>query len=206
MWKLSPGSGSLSNRKNGDKASPDCFSAITRRPSGTKVRRLGFTLVELLVVVVVIGLLAAIALPNFITAQAKAKETSVRGNMHTAQIAAESYATDYGGNYPTAMDAAYESYLPGGGNDGSTPGNKLVNPFNNQTGYPNLGPGLTSTQITSIRTSAGYVVQGGAVGIEYDYVAGQYTDGYAIIGARGDGTAVSGTNVTNTLVLSNFGS
>ncbi|MBX9689374.1 MAG: prepilin-type N-terminal cleavage/methylation domain-containing protein, partial [Candidatus Obscuribacterales bacterium] len=65
-----------------------------------KLRKIkGFTLVELLVVVVIIGILAAIALPNFIGAQKKAKAAAIKGNMRTIQIASESFATDQGGAY-----------------------------------------------------------------------------------------------------------
>lgn len=77
-------------------------------------RSCGFTLVELLVVVVIIGLLAAIALPNFIGAQQKAKAASVRGNMHTTQIASEAYATDSGAIYAPAA-VLLLPYYPGGG-------------------------------------------------------------------------------------------
>ena len=61
----------------------------------------GFTLIELMVVVVIIGILAAIAIPNFISMQKRAKEASVKNNMHTLQLAAEDFSTLTEGIYAT---------------------------------------------------------------------------------------------------------
>jgi len=64
----------------------------------------GFTLVELMIVVVIVGILAALAIPNFIAMQARAKEASVKGNMHRFQMSSEDYAMTHEGVY--AQDAA----------------------------------------------------------------------------------------------------
>lgn len=63
----------------------------------------GFTLIELLVVITIIGILAAIALPNYIKAKDKAREAEVKANVHSIQISLERYAVDHGGQYPKML-------------------------------------------------------------------------------------------------------
>ncbi len=59
-----------------------------------------FTLIELMIVIVIIGILVSIALPNFVAMQDRAKISSVKSNMRAYQIMLEIYAIDFGGIYP----------------------------------------------------------------------------------------------------------
>ena len=68
-------------------------------------RRGAFTLIELLIVVAIIAILAAIAVPNFLEAQVRAKVSRVKADLRTIATGLESYAVDYN-RYPP-NDGAY---------------------------------------------------------------------------------------------------
>src|SRR5438093_13339612 len=59
----------------------------------------GFTLVELLVVMLILGLLAAIAIPAFFNQRDKARDAQAKTYARTAETAAETIATDNDGAY-----------------------------------------------------------------------------------------------------------
>lgn len=63
----------------------------------------GFTIIELLVVIVIIGILVALALPNLFAAQARGRDTERKNELSNAQKALETYFGD-NGSYPATLD------------------------------------------------------------------------------------------------------
>ena len=90
----------------------------------------GFTLIELMIVVAVIGLLAAMAIPNYVNLRDHAKEAGTRSNAHTLQLATEDFAVSNEGIYSVAA-GDLTPLLPGAG--------LMVNPFTNAVSEPQFG-------------------------------------------------------------------
>jgi prepilin-type N-terminal cleavage/methylation domain-containing protein len=79
------------------------------------MRRKGFTLVEIMIVVAIIGLLAAIAIPNFIKARDTARKNACIANLKTVQGAIQVWAIDTnaaaGSTAPTLATLVSSGYL-----------------------------------------------------------------------------------------------
>jgi len=136
----------------------------------------GFTLIELMVVIVIIAILAAVALPNFMGATEKARESAVRSAVKTIQTAIEMYATEHSGTYTSDLNE-YTAYLPGNAFPKS--------PATNQNYV--LGQNIFDATHTGLTQNPTEPAKQYAITFEYDAVTNSYT--------------LKGYNRTNTTVI-----
>ena len=68
------------------------------------MKRRGFTLIELMVVIAIIIILAAVAIPNYLNMTARAKKSRISSDFASLATALESYNTDWG-HYPAVTTA-----------------------------------------------------------------------------------------------------
>jgi prepilin-type N-terminal cleavage/methylation domain-containing protein len=86
------------------------FSSSSQRPGLTIQDESGFSLIELLVVILVISILAAIAVPSFAAQKGKAQDAQAKELARTAETTAELIGTDNGGEYEHVSTTELNKY------------------------------------------------------------------------------------------------
>jgi general secretion pathway protein G len=84
---------------------------VSKTPIRVQARDGGFTLLELMVVMVIIGILAAIAIPSFTKNVQRAREAVLREDLHTMRSAIDSYTIDKQKAPQTLDDLVQAGYL-----------------------------------------------------------------------------------------------
>jgi type IV pilus assembly protein PilA len=135
----------------------------------------GFSLIELLIVVAIILIIAAIAIPNLLRAKIAANQSSAVGSLRTINTACVSFSTSYG-QYPAALSNL--GPIGSGGTASSTSadlidsvlatGTKSGYAFTFTAGASNQSYSITATPITVASTGQNmyYTDQSGVIRVD----------------------------------------
>jgi type IV pilus assembly protein PilA len=119
----------------------------------------GFSLIELLVVILIIGILAAIAIPSFLSQKGKAFDAQAKELARTAQTTAETIATGNDGSYEKVTPAALHAEESTIDITASTTNAYLNKASGTKTGYAVTVRAISGDEFTISRGATGEVTR-----------------------------------------------
>ncbi len=141
-----------------------------------KSNRGGFTLIEILIVVVILGILGALVYPHFANARSEAADKAARTQLQSLRSQIEMYKVQHGGALPDLI----------------TNWNPLVNAtvFNGKTVGPYIprAPKNGFNNMTNVVDGDGSSPASSSAGFVYDYASGSGTG--KLMATNGDGTTI----------------
>jgi general secretion pathway protein G len=145
--------------------------------------RKGFTLVEILIVVIILGILAAIVIPQFTNASQDARRSSLASTVQSVRSQVELYKLQHGDTLPNILGAAADN------------SDDHWKAFTTQSQWPvgstnNFGPYMQSAPSNQLMSSSAVADGTAAVsaGFVYDYAGGNGTGRFWGIDKATDGT------------------
>ncbi len=112
------------------------------------MNRKGFTLVEIMIVVAIIALLAAIAIPNLLSARMTANTAAAKANIRSLSTACETYSTANNGAYPTSVPQLTTFISSAPSYCGASGGGAAVQGYNYACDLTTGGYQLVATPVT----------------------------------------------------------
>lgn len=139
-------------------------------------RKSGFTLVEILIVVIILGILAAIVIPQFTNASQDARKSSLTSQLQTVRSQLELYKLQHRDAVPQLMVAggatAWDNMTVKTNDDHTTTGTPTFGPYL-QSAPRNPLNGNVSVAIVTSDVAAGAAVTGTGIGFVYNTTNGK---------------------------------